>query len=226
MRTRNFSNSNSMLPAIRASLMAASSFVMLCALFGGCATDATKVASDEKPSSNSHQNLSLHKPKDLASAAARLGELHHSLVSSDKFPSPREIEIVEVVHGEGPSGHSHFYLASKYDETGGEIEHEEGYPGEEVEEKVKRHVMELAARKEISDVAGWLPDIAAWASVPESDWTTAYEVSKGLVEIIGAIPEDASNEAFRDAWKSKSKDIEGMLEELESIAAKPAGDAK
>lgn len=197
----------------------------LLAIFSGCSEQTAK-SSGASDSSEAHHNLSLHKPKNLSAAVSRMVELHESLISSDAFPEPAKIKYVEVIHGMGPGGHSHFYLESEYDPAAGH-EEQSAFPGEEVEsEEVKHLVAEVDCRTELKDITGWLPDIAAWGESSESDWKVASNASKRLQEILDAIPEDASDASFRDSWKAKSKEVEVIFDELKAIVAGGAGEAK
>ncbi len=205
------------------------SILLLFVMLTGCdsKTSQSDPVAEKEQSTQRHPFLELHKPKELAVAVTRLVEIHESLMGSGEFPSPIKIDYVEVIHGEGDSGHSHFYLASEYSESGGEVE-SDGYPGEEVEvdEKVKHYVMEVGSRAEIGDVASWLPGIAAKSNVGESDWTSVSEVSKGLKDIIDSIPDDATDVSFRESWKTKVKDVESMLGKLREIVTRSTGESK
>lgn len=193
----------------------------------GCDTQTADVDSKETESAESPPNPILHKPKKFSSAVERLSEIHDLLMTSDSFPSPRKIDYVDVYHGDETSGHSHYYLASEYEESGGVDEHE-GFLGEEgeMQEKVTRRVLEVELRTELTDLVGWLPSIAAKSDISESDWETVSSVSKALTGIIESIPADSSNAAFQDAWKKKSAEIEAQLTELQGAAAATDGKAE
>ncbi len=205
------------------------SLILLFAMLTGCDSKTSQMNSGAKQGDSEHLHpfLELHKPKELAVAVARIGEIHQSLMTSGEFPSPIKVEYVEVIHGEGASRHAHFYLTSEYNNSGGEVEHD-GFPGEEAEEdeKVKNHVMEITSREELGDLAGWLPGIAAKSSAGEEDWNSVSEVSKRLKEIIESIPTDATDVSFLEAWQTKAKDVESMLDKLNEVVAKTGGAAQ
>lgn len=186
----------------------------------GCDTQTTNLESKPDKSADSQPNLSLHKPKELSSAIVRLRDIHDSLTTGDSFPAPTKIDYVEVYHGDESSGHSHYYLAADYDESGGTDEHD-GFPGEEVEmeEKVSRRVFELDLRTELTDVVGWLPSIAAKSSISEAEWEQVSSVSKELTAVIESIAADSSDDDFQKAWKQQATAIETQLNKLPSVAA-------
>jgi hypothetical protein len=200
------------------------SSILLFAVLVGCDSKSDGGDSNSESASHSQPNLSLHKPKGFLPAIDRLAEIHGSLVGSGEFPAPTKIDYVEVVHGEGPSGHSHYYLASEY-ESGGEDDHHDGYPGEhhEEDEKVKHQVFEIAVREELKDVVSWLPEIAAKSDLGESEWSKVSEASKSLTKVIESVAKDATDNSFRDAWKKNAEDIDAQLEKLRAIASPLSG---
>ncbi|MFK7766155.1 MAG: hypothetical protein AB8B55_02850 [Mariniblastus sp.] len=190
------------------------------ALLAGCSSDLQQANSNQKNASQksdsaSHPKLSLHKPKELSAAIQRVSQLHESLMASGDFPSPVKIPYVEVIHGEGAAGHSHFYSEADYEATEGNTAHD-GYPGEhhEEDEKVKHHTMEIDVRTELTDIAGWLPDIAAKSNLNEADWNSVKSLSSSFTKVISEIAPDASDASFRESWKLKSKEIEAMLDDF------------
>lgn len=196
-------------------------FIALGALQSGCNTDKdpenSNLENSSQMSSNSdaHPNLSLHKPKTFASAIERLRQIHESLMGNDDFPQPITIPYVEVIHGQGPSGHSHFYSAADYEANGGDDHDDEHH---EEDETVKHHSIEVSLQTELADVIKWLPDTAAKSNLRESDWNSVNSISSRLAKIIDAIAVDASDSSFRESWKLKSEEIENMLNELQSLA--------
>ena len=170
-------------------------------------------------------NLKLHKPKTLSAAVNRLAAINESLGSPEPFPQPLKIDYVEVIHGSGPGGHSHFYPASSYD-----AKHEDGdAPHDshsEDDETVKRLVAEIPLRTELTDTVKWLPDVAAKSNASEADWTTVSNTAKSLTAILGGIAKDATDDDFRDAWKQQSNEIEPLLTTLKTLATKTMGASK
>lgn len=201
-------------------------FIVMCGLLVGCDMATQQTQSNQEKSSqknadadtHSHPNLSLHKPKTLVNAVQRLSQMHDALRADGEFPTPITIQYVEVIHGQGASGHSHFYSATEYDATEGDGEHD-GHPGHHSEENetVKYHSMEVDLRTELTDIVGWLPDIAAKSNLDETDWNAVNSVSDNLTKIIAAIPADASDASFRESWKQKSAEIKVMLDELQAF---------
>ena len=196
------------------------------ALLMGCDT-ATQQANSNQGAAikekDSQPNLSLHKPKTFAIAVQRLKQLDESLLADGDFPAPSTIKYVEVIHGTGASGHSHYYTAESYDAHGGEDKHDDHH---EEDETVKRRSVEIGLRREVTDIAGWLPDIAAQSNLNESGWNSVKFISSQLAEIIDSIPADASDETFRESWKLKSKEIKPMLNELQTLVDSSSGDSK
>ena len=200
--------------------------LMMGALLVGCDTATQQADSNQGESikgKNSQPNLLLHKPKTFAIAVQRLKQIDESLLADGDFPAPTTIKYVEVIHGTGASGHSHYYTAESYDAHGGEDEHDDHH---EEDETVKRRSVEIDTRTELTDITRWLPDIAAKSSLNENGWKSVKSISNRLTEIIDSISADASDEAFREAWKLKSKEIEPMLDELDTLADASSGDMK
>ena len=184
-------------------------FAMAVLLAGCDAESNSNQNKSSQESSHSHPHLSLHKPKTLSAAIQRMCQMHESLVGTGDFPSPIEIPYVEVIHGEGASGHSHFYSKANY---------EAGSAGHsEEDEKVKHHTMKIDLRTEMADVAKWLPDIAASSNLEEADWNSVKSLSGGLTKIIEEISPDASDASFRESWKQKSEEVKGMLDKLQTF---------
>jgi hypothetical protein len=194
-------------------------FLAICVILAGCGesqqSDSDQNGSSKKNAdSDTHPNLSLHKPKSLSVAVLRLKEMHEALVADGDFPAPKTIKYVEVIHGQGASGHSHFYSAADYEANGGD-EHDDDH--EEEHEKVEHRSMEIDLRTELTDITGWLPDIAADSNLNETEWNSVEAISDRLSKIIGTIAADESDSSFRESWKLKSKEVESMLGDLEKF---------
>lgn len=195
--------------------------VLLIGILFGCQPNSNTAVSelDIAPQAG----LKLHQPKTFSAAINRLAEINESLLSAAPFPEPLQVDYVEVVHGSGPGGHSHFYLAAAYDANG---EEEHGDHHSEEDETVKRLVATIPLKTELPDVVKWLPDLAAESNTSESDWTIASDTAKRLTQILDAIPEDTSDKDFRDAWKQQAKEIEPLLTKLQTLATKYAGESE
>lgn len=199
--------------------------IAMCGLLAGCDVGMREASSPQNnPSlshSEAHPKLSFHKPKNFVSAVGRLREIHESLVADGEFPEPVSFQYVEVIHGEGPSGHSHFYTAESYDAN--HDSHHDQYPGEnhehEEDETVKYHSTTVNVRTELTDVVAWLPEIAAESDFNEADWNSVKTISEQLKEFLEAIDSSSPDASFRDAWKLKSEDIRALLGELEMLSA-------
>ena len=195
--------------------------IAICALLTGCDAESQQGKSSQENSdsaSHSQPKLSLHKPKEFSAAVQRLCQMHESLIGDGDFPAPITIPYVEVIHGEGASGHSHYYSASEYEAMGEKTEHD-GFPGEhsEEDEKVKERSMEIDLRTELTDVARWLPEIAAKSNLNEADWNSVKSISNRLTSVIEAIASDSTDASFRESWKQKSKEAEAILNELQTF---------
>jgi len=205
-----------------------------CALLVGCNTASQPASSDQEKSSakgkDMQPKLSLHKPKTFPNAITRLKQMHEALLEDGEFPAPTTVHYVEVIHGTGASGHSHYYSAADYEANKGEGEEDhDHYPGEhdhEEHETVKQRSMEVDLRTELTDVVRWLPDIAAKSDLNETAWNSVDSISGRLTEIINAIEADAADDSFRATWKLKSKEIDSMLGELQSHVATSSGESK
>ena len=199
-----------------------SSFLLL-AVLSGC-NNPTQSTSESKPAADSGPNLSFCRPKKLSVAIARLQEMHESLMADGDFPSPVKVDYVEVIHGTGPSGHSHYYLAADYEaQEDGHSEHE-GHHHED--EAIKHSVLEVDLRSELANIVSWLPDLAAKSDLGESDWKTVSAVSNNFKEMLAAIPSDSTDAAFRDAWTGRASEIKTELEQLSKISIPASGEAK
>ena len=186
----------------------------------GCGPHPAATRSDTD-SDSALPRLYLHQPKTLTRAAERLAEIHEALVSSQDFPKPMMLEVVEVIHSTGASAHSHFYLASEFKE-GATNEHGEG----EVEESIKRHTIEVSVRMELADIAKFLPHIAANTDLGEADWQTIQDDAKLIQEILGEENDGKSDSQFRQAWKDHDTDIVGIVKRLGELASKANEGAK
>ena len=199
--------------------------VLLFGMLLGCQPNSSTV--DSQPGTNSQaprHGLKLHKPKTLPLAVTRLFQINESLLSEDPFPAPLEIDYVEVIHGTGPGGHSHFYPASTYDAKGEHDDHHDDHSEEE--ESIKRLTAEIPLQTEVKDIVKWLPDLAAKSNASEADWTTVSDTSKSLTKIIAGIAKEASDADFRAAWSKQTKEIEALLAKLKTVSAKSTGEMK
>ena len=187
-------------------------------VMAGCASKSENTDVKEKKSSPSQPKLSLHRPANFSSAISRLGEIHEILEGKGELPPPRKIEYVEVIHGQGASAHSHYFLASEFQKMDGAHDHDHH---DDMEETVKHRFFEVGLRQELEDVARWLPDIAAETDLGESEWSAAKKISEKIQGIVSSAS-DSSDNQFRDAWRKKSTEVAALLDELKEIAKKTA----
>lgn len=187
------------------------------ALLVGCEGESKQANSNLKNAvSSSHPKL--YKPKTFTAATQRLKQIHESLIADGDFPDPVKVEYVEVVHGHGPSAHSHFYSAASYQANENGRGHGEYLNGRsEAEESVKHHSMEVGLRTELADVIVWLPKIAAKSNLSEADWKSVDSISSQLTKIVDEIGADLPDASFRDAWKLKSDEIKTALDKVQAI---------
>jgi hypothetical protein len=197
--------------------------LLLLAVLSGC-NNNKQPAPASKAAAESGPNLSFCRPKKLSAAIARLQEMHEVLLAPGDFPSPVKVDYVEVIHGTGPSGHSHYYLAADYEAQGEGHDEHGGHHHED--EAVKHSVLELDLQSELTNIVAWLPDLAAKSDLGESDWKTVSAVSKRLKEIISAIPSDPADAAFRESWTARANEIQTELEQLNKIEIPAAGETK
>lgn len=219
-------------------------FVVMCTLLVGCENASQQMSSDRGQSAGAESGaengatpkLSLHKPKTLTAAVERLQQIHRSLLGDGDFPAPTTIQYVEVIHGTGASGHSHYYTAADFEATGGADDHDHDHDhghddhghddhdhaGErhrEEGEVIKRRSLEVDLRTELTDIVRWMPDIAAKSDLNESQWNFVKSISDQLTAIIDGAAADATDDSsFRQAWRLKTEKIEPMLGELQTRA--------
>lgn len=187
------------------------SLLFVAALLVGCSAEPRQANSNHGDSS-SHPEL--YRPKTMPVAIQRLKQIHESLMAEGEFPAPVTIEYVEVLHGQGASAHSHFYLAADFEAN----ENGEGHDRhKEDDERVKHHSMEVGLRTELVDIITWLPKIAAKSNLNESNWNSVNSISSRLAKIIDEVGVDVSDDSFRESWKSKSDEIQPMLNEIQAI---------
>lgn len=188
----------------------------------GCDADRQQASSGQlKPSSShvdSHPKLSFHQPDSFPAAIQRLLQIHKSLVGDGDFPEPVSFDYVEVIHGEGASGHSHFYAADEYDPN--QDGHDDGFPGEhhEEHETVEHHSTTVDLRTELNDLVGWLPEIAAESDFKEADWNSVKTIAGRLTEIIDAMDPKSSDASFRESWIKESESVDDMLGKLQELS--------
>lgn len=193
-------------------------------ILAGCTSDLPKDQSEGKAEPRRGPRLTFHRPDDLPTAIQRLGEIHTQLMESDELPAPRRLDYVEVIHGEGASAHSHYYLASEFDDSqeSHPDDHEDDDHGE-MKESIRRDTYSVDWRTELEDLALWLPDIAAKSDLDQEDWNGLKDASQQLHDIIEAIGEEVGDADFRDAWRDREVGISRLITQMREYAGKAGG---
>ncbi len=182
-------------------------------LVAGCTnSDSGNTASVEK---HKLPKMTFHRPEGLQNAIDRMQSIHGALIGTGELPQPTSYEVVEVIHGEGAAAHSHYYLASEYKEG---MDHHDDHA--EMKESIERHQVVVDARTELNDIAGWLPEIAVLTNLDEPDWNALKDTSKSIQSLFKGISDDSSESEFREAWKTKSAEMETHMNKLQEIAKK------
>lgn len=182
----------------------------------GCNENSTVNEPDKKNSVPKAPKLSFHRPKTLTAAVDRIKELHTAVLEKKALPAPSEIKYVEVIHGEGDSAHSHYYMASKfYSAEKGELDTHEG---EDIKETVEDRVMKLDCITELFDLARWLPSIAAATDLDEEAWNNIKKNSETLKTLIEPHLKEKNEAEFCKAWIAKSEEVEKVLTMLREIS--------
>jgi hypothetical protein len=195
--------------------------VCLLTLQSGCEGQggaATNQAKPKKP------NLKFHRPKTLDEAVTRLSAIHDAVKGESELPAARTFDYVEVIHGQGASAHSHYYMADSYN-SAMEHDEEEGHHDEE-HETIERHTAEVDFRTEFADVVRWLPDIAAASDLSSTDWQSVSDVSKKVTKLLKSIPTDPSDSKLREAWMQNSDEINEMISGLQKMLVAKSGDGE
>lgn len=193
-------------------------------LLTGCGEPEKQMASIAAQLKEKQRGLKFHRPKTLDEAVQRLSEIHEAVNSDGDLPAVRKFDYVEVIHGEGESGHSHYYSADSFD-SAMEHDEEEGHEDEE-HEKVERHTAEVDFRTEFADVVRWLPEVAAASDMSSSDWESVSDASKKMTQVLKSIPVSSTDSKLRESWKKNATEIETMLIALQSVLAGISGDGK
>ena len=156
-------------------------------------------------------NNRFHRPKQLGPAVARLRELHEAIVAEGPLPEPIKVKVIELIHGSGPSAHSHYHLADDKDHG---THHEEG-------EKEKVHEYTVDAISELNDIVGWLPRIAGSSDLNENEWNGLKKLSDEFsAELETAFGDSEDVESKRSAYQSVSEAAASNIESIEELVAK------
>lgn len=187
----------------------------------GCVDPSSEASSTDGSQSVKKSSLpyfSFHKPKEIKVAVARIRELHAAITSSDPLPEPIFYQVKEVVHGSGPSGHSHYYLhdpeTAKKDGAVPDGAHEDGHvtTGEHI------HDVTIEPMAELKDLMRWLPKIASNGDMPESEWVKVNQISKELsLQLVEILEQSDDNEKRRSNYREAAASWESQLSTLEEL---------
>ncbi|MEM7784140.1 MAG: hypothetical protein AAF623_12365 [Planctomycetota bacterium] len=147
--------------------------------------------------------LYVHCPDDFAPSVKRLREIYNDFESSDDLPQPSVIQVVEVIHGDGPAAHSHYYLAGSNPA--------DAHLTAEAASDQKIHELTIDLFTEFRDIAWLLPNIAADSDMNEKNWVAVKEASGELVEIV----ERSGKDQLFDTQRKKR--IQPDLPQLDSL---------
>ena len=195
-------------------VVAAALVCMMSLIFIGCDSGNTSANSSGQVKKKQSRTFTFHKPKQYKTAIDRIRELHDAISGNDALPTPIEYQVKEVIHGTGPSAHSHFFI---YDPTAteehdfGEEDHHETTDEKIIDVKVDPIV-------ELKDIVRWLPQIASGGDMPESDWVQVNDISKELTPVLVAILESATeNQKRRAGYHEKADSFASHISTLEKL---------
>jgi hypothetical protein len=172
------------------------------------------------------KTFSFHRPESYENAMSRIRELHEAISSSDPMPDPIEYQVKEVVHGEGPSGHSHFYFHDPAAESQEDFEPHDKDPftgeavGEDGHVTTDENIIDVKVDpfSELRDIMRWLPKIASGGDMPEAKWDQVNDISKELTPVLDEILEGTTDDDKRRAsYLEKADSITGHLSTLEGL---------
>ncbi|MEL7497318.1 MAG: hypothetical protein AAFN77_06875 [Planctomycetota bacterium] len=178
-------------------------------LLVGCNDSATnKPANSEGETSANIPRL--HKPKEFSVAVERLDELLGAITSEDPLPDDVTYEVTEVIHGEGPGAHSHYYLA--YEEADQPKDDHGG------KSSTKRHKVSVDVFSEFSDIVEWLPSIAADGDMAKDEWQQVSNTSKELQTLVDKSLNASTEQEQRQEFVAHQAEIETKLKSLKKLA--------
>jgi len=156
--------------------------------------------------------MAFHRPETGAQAVARMKELVEAITSEDPLPAPIEYSVLEVIHGSGATGHSHYYLIKEGQEPGAD---DHGHA--DLESSEVRHEVQVDALTELYDIARWLPKTAALASLKKQQWDTVNGISKELVNTMSIFESEKSTaQEKRELVCSNADQLNDWIAQIES----------
>ena len=180
-------------------------------MFIGCQRAGTTASEDvEKRKTPS---FTFHKPKEFGVAVSRMRELHEAILSNDALPAPIEYQVKEVVHGEGPSGHSHYYLHDPENES-------EQTVADDGHETTGENILDVSVGPivEQKDIMRWLPKIASAGDMPESQWSIVNEISKEMApKLYQTIESSSVDDERRASYRQYADAISEHIATLEEM---------
>jgi len=190
----------------------------------GCAGPSSETSSNDGAQSAKKSSLpyfSFHQPKEIKVAVERIRELHDAITGSDPLPEPIFYQVKEVVHGSGPSEHSHYYFhdpktAEKDEATPAETDpvDEDGHvtTGENI------HDVTVEPLAELKDLMRWLPKIASNGDMPESEWVKVNQISKELAPKLREILKQSNDsQKRRSGYREAAASWESQISTLEEL---------
>lgn len=200
--------------------------IVFVSLASGCQSPVAQPDQETGTTESSLPKMKFHKPRTFTQAVKRLREMHQILLADGELPPPRTFRILEVIHGEGVSAHSHYYLLGKDGDPDSKEaigdEHEDDH--EEMKEERKTHEIEIPLETEFVDLAKWLPNLAAATDLEEQAWNSVSEISSQLQKITKELfAERGSDEELRKTYAAVATEVDTCLTQLEDLSSSLGG---
>lgn len=190
--------------------------------FSGCQktsanANSTSTSNGDSSTTKKLPKLRFHQPRTFDLAVKRVREIFEFAISDEPMPAPKTFRVLEVVHGTGAAGHSHYYLAKNGEEPQ-EPEDDHGH----VTTDKKIHEVNVDVATEMIDIFRWLPEIAATGDMGESDWKSAKKHANEVKDLIEAAAKSNDDTTWRNSIKDNRDQIESAVKKLETLSAKPS----
>ncbi len=188
-------------------------------LIAGCdRTGQTEGEASRNETAQNHPHkppkLSLHRPKTCEEAVLRMRELVGGIAADGPLPQPLKYKIREVIHGTGASAHSHFYRIDE-DEAHDAHSEDDDHGHEHMESSEKQYEAEVEPYTELTDIARWLPRIAADADTDEKTWNEVKATSQDIVDALRSCERASPEAEKRAAFRSNRDRFDGWMKQLE-----------
>lgn len=161
--------------------------------------------------------LLLHLPKTGTQAVARMKELVAGLTAEGSLPDPYVYTVREIIHGSGPSAHSHYYR----DKGDGKVPnfHEDDHDDHEMESDEKTHEVSVDPLEELRDLAYGIPKIAAKGDIDEAGWNTISKVSKEMTNLLGRHSDETPVEEKRQQIRAAADQFDAWISKIENCVS-------